>query len=207
LTVLLHEIGHALGFDHDTFEPGSVLGRVMQETLPAGVRRTLESGSGGSHVVLADPLDADAGTTTSHSRRRMALAAGMPATTAVLPPPGARRGATAPTTEATPTRRPAAAHGPSVVGGAPVASASPRAGVAEPVPSLPRAVTLSFEHVSAAAMSPGACGATMPCGATLLGARAAFDRVGDGRGPGGGPTPDGAGQQFGLIEPRQNWVQ
>jgi hypothetical protein len=39
-TVLLHEIGHALGYRHDTFAPGSDLGRIMEGVLEPGLRRS-----------------------------------------------------------------------------------------------------------------------------------------------------------------------
>jgi hypothetical protein len=42
-TVLLHEIGHALGYEHDTFAPGSELGRIMDGVLEPGVRRSFRS--------------------------------------------------------------------------------------------------------------------------------------------------------------------
>jgi Ca2+-binding RTX toxin-like protein len=42
-TVLMHEIGHALGYEHDTFAPGSELGRIMDGVLEPGVRRSFRS--------------------------------------------------------------------------------------------------------------------------------------------------------------------
>ena len=52
LTVLAHEIGHLLGFEHD--EPGaSATGDVMADTLATGVRRMPGSATGWLAVIEA----------------------------------------------------------------------------------------------------------------------------------------------------------
>jgi hypothetical protein len=41
-SVLLHELGHVLGFEHDSFDPATDLGRIMSAELAAGERHTFE---------------------------------------------------------------------------------------------------------------------------------------------------------------------